>query len=109
MVAEIKNNDGSARNDVLKEEDESGSCDYSEGTLVEESAIREFEKLGYTFLNCFNEKIRLDGKGTLGRKTKSEVLLFRKLREAIKKLNPDICPEAEESAVRELAKDRSRL
>ena len=109
MVAEIKNNDGSARNDVLKEEDESGSCDYSEGTLVEESAIREFEKLGYTFLNCFNEKIRLDGKGTLSRKTKSEVLLFRKLREAIKKLNPDICPEAEDSAIRELAKDRSRL
>lgn len=109
MVAEIKNNDGSARNDVLKEEDESGSGDYSEGTLVEESAIREFEKLGYTFLNCFNEKIRLDGKGTLGRKTKSEVLLFRKLREAIKKLNPDICPEAEDSAIRELAKDRSRL
>lgn len=109
MVAEIKNNDGSARNDVLKEEDESGSGDYSECTLVEESAIREFEILDYTFLNCFNEKIRLDGKGTLGRKTKSEVLLFRKLREAIKKLNPDICPEAEESAVRELAKDRSRL
>ena len=37
------------------------------------------------------KKFGLDGKGTLGRKTKSEVLLFRKLREAIKKLNPDIC------------------
>jgi type I restriction enzyme R subunit len=51
------------RNDALKGEDDSDSGDYSEGTLVEESAIREFEKLGYTFLNCFNEKIGLDGKG----------------------------------------------
>lgn len=109
MVAEIKNNDESLRNDALKREEGSDSGDYSEGTLVEESAIREFEKLDYTFLNCFNEKIGLDGKGTLGRKTKSEVLLFRKLREAIKKLNPDICPEAEELAIQELAKDRSRL
>ena len=55
------------------------------------------------------KKFGLDGKGTLGRKTKSEVLLFRKLREAIKKLNPDICAEAEKLAIEELAKDRSRL
>ncbi len=109
MVAEIKSNDESVRNDALKGEDDSDSGDYSESTLVEESAIREFEKLGYTFLNCFNEKIGLDGKGTLGRKTKSEVLLFRKLREAIKKLNPEICPETEDLAIRELEKDRSRL
>ena len=45
----------------------------------------------------------------MGRKTKAEVLLFRKLREAIKELNPDICAEAEELAIQELAKDRSRL
>lgn len=83
--------------------------DYSEDSLVEKSAILEFKKLGYIHLNCFNEKVELDGKGTLGRKTKSEVLLFQKLREAIKKLNPDICDEAEEQAIQELAKDRSRL
>lgn len=94
---------------TILEEDSEIYSDYSEGTLVEEAAIREFEKLGYTFLNCFNEKIGLDGKGTLGRKTKSEVLLFRKLREAIKKLNPDICAEVEELVIQELAKDRSRL
>lgn len=94
---------------TIAEEDSEIDSDYSEGTLVEKSAILEFEKLGYTFLNCFNEKVGLDGKGPLGRKTKSEVLLFGKLREAIKKLNPEICPEAEDSAIRELAKDRSRL
>ncbi len=109
MVAEIKSNDEFVRNDALKGEDDSDSGDYSEGTLVEKSAIREFQKLGYTSLNCFHEKFGLDGKGTLGRKTKSEVLIFRKLREAIKKLNPDICPEAEKYAIQELAKDRSRL
>lgn len=86
------------------------TSDYSEDSLVEKSAILEFEKLGYPpHVNCFNEKVGLDGKGTLGRKTKSEVLLFRKLKEAIKKLNPDICTEAEDLAIQERAKDRSRL
>ncbi|AKB28932.1 Type I restriction-modification system, restriction subunit R [Methanosarcina siciliae T4/M] len=37
------------------------------------------------------------------------MLLVRKLNEAIKKLNPDICGEAEELAIQELEKDRSRL
>lgn len=83
--------------------------DYSEDSLVEKSAILEFEKLDYTHINCFREKFGPDGKGTLGRKTKSEVLLFRKLREAIQKLNPSICAEAGEAAIQELAKDRSRL
>ena len=32
--------------------------DYSEDSLVEQSAILEFEKLGYTHLNCFHEKVR---------------------------------------------------
>ena len=86
------------------------TSDYSEDSLVEKSAILEFEKLDYPpHVNCFREKVALDGKGTLGRKTKSEALLFRKLKEAIKKLNPDICTEAEDLAIQELAKDRSRL
>ena len=83
--------------------------DYSENTLVEQSTILEFEKLGYPHLNCFHEKFGSGGKGTLGRETKSEVLLIQKLKAAILKLNPDICPEAVELAVGELAKDRSRL
>ncbi|AKB32907.1 Type I restriction-modification system, restriction subunit R [Methanosarcina siciliae HI350] len=94
---------------TISEENSEMNSDYSEDSLVEKSAILEFKKLGYTYLNCFHEKIRLDGKGTLGRKTKSEVLLVRKLNEAIKKLNPDICGEAEELAIQELEKDRSRL
>jgi type I restriction enzyme R subunit len=94
---------------IFEEETEIVS-DYSEDSLVEKSAILEFEKLDYTpHVNCFHEKFGLDGKGTLGRKTKAEVLLFRKLREAIKKLNPEICAETEELAIQELAKDRSRL
>jgi type I restriction enzyme R subunit len=95
---------------TISEEDAEIASDYSEDSLVEQSAILEFEKLGYPpHINCFHEKVGLDGKGTLGRKTKSEVLLFRKLREAIKKLNPDIRSEAEELAIEGLAKDRSRL
>ncbi|AKB75076.1 Type I restriction-modification system, restriction subunit R [Methanosarcina lacustris Z-7289] len=94
---------------TIPEEFSETDSDYSEDSLVEKSAILEFEKLGYPHQNCFHEKFWLDGKGTLGRKTKSEVLLVRKLSEAIKKLNPDICGEAEERAIEELAKDRSRL
>ncbi len=109
MVAEIKSSDELVRNDELKGKNASDDGGYSEDALVEQPIIREFKKLGYTHLNCFNEKIRLDGKGTLGRKTKSEVLLFWKLREAIQKLNPSICAEAEYAAIKELAKDRSRL
>lgn len=108
MVAEIKSNEDLLINSASKGEDISEDNDYSEDTL-EKSAIQEFKKLDYTHLNCFHEKFGLDGKGTLGRKTKSEVLLFRRLREAIKKLNPEICAEAEEYAIQELAKDRSRL
>lgn len=74
---------------TISEENSEMDSDYSEDSLVEKSAILEFKKLGYIYLNCFHEKIGLDGKGTLGRKTKSEVLLVRKLSEAIKKLNPD--------------------
>ena len=95
---------------MISEEETEITSDYSEDSLVEQSAILEFRKLVYPpHVNCFREKFGLDGKGTLGRKTKSEVLLFRKLSEAIKKLNPDICAEAEELAIQELAKDRSRL
>jgi type I restriction enzyme R subunit len=94
---------------TISEEDSEIHSDYSENSLVEKSAILEFKKLDYSHLNCFHEKIELDGKGTLGRKTQSEVLLIRKLSEAIKKLNPDICDETEEQAIQELAKDRSRL
>ncbi len=95
---------------MISEEETEITSDYSEDSLVEQSAILEFRKLSYPpHVNCFREKFGLDGKGTLGRKTKSEVLLFRKLSEAIKKLNPDICAEAEELAIQELAKDRSRL
>src|SRR5690606_21010165 len=81
---------------TISEEDSEIHSDYSEDSLVEKSAILEFKKLDYSHLNCFHEKIGLDGKGTLGRKTQSEVLLIWKLSEAIKKLNPDICDEAEE-------------
>ncbi len=91
---------------TISEEYSETDSDYSENSLVEESAILEFKKLDYAHLNCFHEKFGLDGKGTLGRKTKSEVLLVQKLREAIIKLNPYICAGAEEQAIEELAKDR---
>ena len=58
MVAEIKSSDGLLSDDALKGEDSSDCSDYSEDSLVEKSAILEFEKLGYTHLNCFHEKVR---------------------------------------------------
>lgn len=57
--------------------------DYSEYELVEQPAIRIFRTLGYEHQNCFHEKFGENS--TLGRETKSEVVLEPKS-ELIKEL-----------------------
>ena len=47
--------------------------------------------------------------GTLGRETKSEVVLVPKLRSALERLNPALPADAINSAIDELARDRSAM
>ena len=80
--------------------------EYSEDELVEQSAIDVFTKdLRYEHLNCYEEKFP----ETLGRETKSNVVLVNRLTAAIEKLNDNLSEDAKKEAVAQLLQDRSRL
>src|SRR6266699_2970842 len=81
--------------------------EYSEDILVEQPTIDLFAALGYETANTFHEK--LGKNGTLGRETDNEVVLVRRLRVALRRLNPDLPYEAIELAIEELTRDRSAL
>ncbi len=70
---------------------------YTEDALVEQPAIKLFEELGWEATNCLDETF--GPAGTLGRETSSDVILNRRLREALDRLNPDLPPEAFDLAI----------
>src|SRR5215469_14631698 len=78
----------------------------SEGTL-EANTIGLVEELGWEAADCYHEN--LGPNSLLGRETSEQVVLERRLRAALSKLNPDITPLAIDLAVEELSKDRSVL
>lgn len=78
----------------------------SEGTL-EANTIGLFEELGWESANCYQETFGANS--LLGRDTSEQVVLERRLRAALLKLNPGISPLAVDLAVEELSKDRSVL
>src|SRR5690348_17224901 len=78
----------------------------SEGTL-EANVIRLFEELGWEAADCYHETF--GSNSILGRETSEQVVLERRLRAALVKLNPGISPLAVDLAVEELIKDRSVL
>ena len=80
---------------------------YSEDESVERPAIDFLGRLGWTALNCYHEVFGENG--TLGRETKHDVVLARRLCEAIRKLNPGTPEEAVGRAVEELVRDRSAM
>ena len=81
--------------------------EYSEDSLVEQPAIALFrDALGWETLNCFDEMLGAE-QGTLGRETFADVVLVRRLRAALERLNPGVAREALELAVEELTRDRS--
>ena len=62
--------------------------DYSEDQLIQKSTAELLEKeLGWKSVYAFDNEV-LGEQGTLGRKTKGEVVLTRHLRMASKRLNP---------------------
>ena len=74
---------------------------------LELDTLSLFKQLGYTTANCYYEKIGTNS--TLGRETKSEVILISQLRPALEKLNPTLPTEAINLAIEELTRDRSAL
>ncbi|MBR1368812.1 DEAD/DEAH box helicase [Methanocalculus chunghsingensis] len=80
---------------------------YTEDALVEQPAIAVFRELGWEAINAYDEFDH--GVSTLGRETKSEVILKRNLREALLRLNPDASVEAVHEAIADLTRDRSRM
>ena len=80
---------------------------YSEDTLIEQPTIALFAALGYETASMFHEKF---GKqSTAERETSTEVVLVKRLRAALQRLNPDMEREAIELAIEELTRDRSAL
>jgi type I restriction enzyme, R subunit len=78
---------------------------YTEDQLVEQPAIKLFEELGWESINAYHETLGPDG--TLGRDNKSEVFLTRRLRAAIKRLNPGTPAEAVDQAMTEITRPRT--
>ena len=80
---------------------------YTEDSLVEQPAIQLFAELGWETLSASDEV--MGASGTLGRETKSEVVLAVSLRNVLVRLNPSLPPEAISAAVDELSRDRSAM
>ncbi|MFZ2207827.1 MAG: type I restriction endonuclease [Porticoccaceae bacterium] len=80
---------------------------YTEDQLVEQPAIGLFAALGWQTLSALDESFGAGG--TLGRETKGEVVLVERLRAALCKFNPALPPEAIQTAIDELTRDRSAM
>jgi type I restriction enzyme R subunit len=83
--------------------------EFSEDTLVEQPAIALFsDDLKWETANCFDETFLLGG-GTQGRETTAEVVLVKRLRPVLRRINKDLPPEAIEEAISEITRDRSSM
>ena len=80
---------------------------YSEDSLVEQPAIQLFAELGWETLSASDEV--MGASGTLGRETKSEVVLAVRLRSTLVRLNQSLPSEAINAAVNELSRNRSAM
>jgi type I restriction enzyme R subunit len=102
---------------------------YNENILVEQPAISLFGSLQWETVDCYDEFGDAANVGagdashggdaanggdaacrvSIGRETKSEIILLSRLRLSLKKINTDVSGESLEHAIEELAKDRSSL
>ena len=81
---------------------------YSEDELIEQPAIALFGELKWETADCFHEFEQAGG-SPLGRETAAEVVLVRRLRAALEKLNPKAPADAIAQAIEEITRDRSRM
>jgi type I restriction enzyme R subunit len=80
---------------------------YTEDQLVEQPAIGLFAALGWQTVSAIEETLGPDG--TLGRETKGQVVLVDRLRAALDRFNPALPPEAINTAIDDLTRDRSAM
>ena len=80
---------------------------YSEDQLVEQPAIGLFAALGWQTVSALDEIFGCGG--TLGRKTKGEVVLVDRLCPILTKFNGGLPAEAIQTAIDELTRDRSAM
>lgn len=83
------------------------SGSYSEDSLVEQPTIQLVADLGWQTVSALEEIFGIDG--TLGRDTKGEAVLIRRLRLALGRLNPSLPPGALSQAIDQLTRDRSAM
>lgn len=81
--------------------------DFSEDSLIEQTAIEIFQSLGYEYLDCFEEKLGKDG--DFGRETRSEVIITSRLKKSLKNFNPTLSEEDIENAIGIILKDQTIL
>ena len=82
------------------------SASYGELVLVEQPAIELLESLGWSHANLFFETFGV--LGTEGRESEHHVILVRRLRAAIERLNPHLPEDAYLEAIDQLSRDRSK-
>ena len=81
---------------------------WTEDQLVEQPAVQLFATLGWQTAVALDETFGPGG-ASLGRETKGEVVLVPRLRAALTALNPGLPPEAIQTAIDELGRDRSAM
>lgn len=85
---------------------------YTEDGLIEQPAINLFGQLNWNTVTCWHESFGEAGGAedeTLGRETRSDVVLFSRLRNALTALNPDIPARILQEAIDEISRDRSAM
>lgn len=82
------------------------AASYGELLLVEQPAIDLLTKLGWSYANLFAESFGANG--TEGRDSEHQVILVRRLRTALEKLNPGLEADTYAQAIDQLTQDRSK-
>ena len=86
------------------------SASYGELMLVEQPAIACLEALGWTHANLYTETF--GEHGSEGRESEHQVVLTRRLRAALSRLNPDLPADVRDDAIGQaidqLTRDRSK-
>ena len=80
---------------------------YSEDQLVEQTAIALLAEIGWEILDCYDEFDQ--GSSPLGRENRGEVVLTKRLRAALERLNPDASSDAIDGAIEELTYSRATM
>src|SRR5699024_10779754 len=80
---------------------------YTEDALIEQSAIQLFLDMKWRTLDCYAET--MGEQGLLGPETRSDVVLVRELRQALKNINPHSTTNDIDQAVEVLNRDFSAM